>query len=162
MALNSNQINVIQFTLESLVEQAEKKYVTTKRIFSEVKGLIDLDYDKFTLAITYLINTGGIAGFTLLPNGNIYAAGNVPLSSPEIDIIRPDKNLPTTSIIIDGKGYVAHISSNYLIKILHDILQAKESPNGSVVLNTRTFDCDAGVLYRFLESFYGIETNAPN
>lgn len=156
MALNNKQIDVIQFTLESLMSDAETHHVSSKRIFNEVKGLIDLDFDKFVMALTYLISTERISGYTLFPNGNIYETGNIPSAEPAFTKSEP----PSTSLKIGKHSYVAGISKQYLIKILHDIFQAKESDNGAVQLGERKFECNSEVLYRFLDSFYGISLSA--
>lgn len=158
MALNSQQIDTINFYLDGLITE-EQKSITPKKIFNEVKKIIDLDYDKFVLALIYLFKIERIQNYTFLSDGTICHKNNFH-EKPKL-VLKQKNSQP---INIDGFNYTcSYISKNYLIKILKDIFHAKEnSGNNKVIIDNIHFDCDTEILYRFLDSFYGLKKENGN
>lgn len=146
---------MIQLYLEGLISD-QQIVITPKRLFNEVKQLIDLDYDKFVLALTYLFKTERIPGYTFVRDGSICHKDNIP-DKPKIEepLLKPKAKIE--SVNINGINYIALSTKDTLIKILRDIFHAREGLDGKVTIGGSHFDCDTEILYRFLKTFYGLK-----
>ena len=156
MALNNHQIDTIQLYLEGLITD-EQKSITPKRIFNKVKGLIDLDYDKFVLALTYLFKSERIPGYVFLTDGYICNKENISVKPKVIDGLFKPK-LKREILNINGENFIVMASKDFITKVLRDIFHAKEISDGKIVIGDLHFDCsDTEVFSRFLGSFYGMK-----
>lgn len=163
MALTEQNIQIISDFLKFYT--AEHNSIKFRKLFDTIQHVIDLSFDKFKIAVNYLITSNRIEGYTILPDGLIYPEDKAP---PIENVIKDSygcfrlksrspqdfKQLPVSEIVINSENIKVGLSQTELYSLLMNVFKIHENVSGEIVLVDKSYSCDnVDVLRKFLTNF---------